>query len=1113
MRDLSSATDATESLMAELADEYVERLERGELPDIDEYFTRWPGDPLVLRQALAALKLLRLSSAKEAGEVALEVADASGRLGDFQLLREIGRGGMGVVYEAEQHSLGRRVALKLLPLAGMLDPRQLQRFLNEAHAAARLNHPNIIDVIAVGCERGVHFQAMRLIEGPTLADVIEELRKEQPDAGRRAYRGPHIPRDRDHHAERDACGTRDALDPAAHPKSTAPIAGLSTSSPREYFRSVAGLMVCVAQALDYAHQSGVIHRDVKPSNILLDARGKPWVADFGLARVETGEELTMTGDLLGTPRYMSPEQLLGQRGAVDHRTDIYSLGATLYELLTLRPAFSAPDRAELHRRIAVEPPRAPRKLHRSLPTELETIVLKALEKSPADRYRSAGELADDLQRFLDHRPIHARRSRVMAHAKSLWRRHQVLVVAVLSTLLVASVVAGALVWRQWKEAVGQHGLVLARDADLRQRLYAADMKLAHQAWQRGDVVRAQELIDRYADPAGDELREFSWRYLSSLLAARPAPLAVLQPGHGNVYCVQFSPDGKHLAAACGDGHVEVWNVADWSGRHSFPAHQADADCVAFTPDGRTLVSGGEDGWLRLWDVETGELLRSLDAGQKDTLTLAVSPDGRTLAAGGIDGLVRAWQLPEGGRRGEFRASTGRVQHLAFSPDGAKLATAGGDGSAMVVDATTWERFFGLPGQSMAAYAVAFSPAGDQLALGGGSGVVALVDATRGNAKHQFGVRRAQVRAVGFSPSRRLLASAGLSGIVDLWDTDSRSLSAKLHGHERRIWSLSFSPDGELLASGGDDGSVHIWNPNVESGLAQAERAESIYKLKVAADGNRLLTAAEKQKLITWDAATLQRLATVDLPEMPQLLVVSPDGGRFAFFGAAREVWLGNAATGELGTFRASEKRDLQSMALARDGRLLLWYLDHTLDVWDTATQTLLDRRHIGHAPGSLPPATSGDGRLVAVGCNQVLLLYDVDALAPRFEQTCTGQAFFSVALSPDKRMLAAGMSDGSIALYDAATGTRTAMVTGHQHWVDSMVFSPDGRTLASADRGGVLRLWHLATREELAVVRRLDSNGFVDVDFSPDGRTLAASTTDRDGRGHVFVWSTTSAAR
>jgi eukaryotic-like serine/threonine-protein kinase len=939
--------DAAESLMGELADEYVQRLERGERPDIEEYLARWPGDARVVREVLASLKLVRLSSVAEISDAALETADAVGQLGDFRLLREIGRGGMGVVYEAEQQSLGRRVALKILPFAGMLDPRQIQRFKNEALAAAQLNHPHIVDVIAVGCERGVHFYAMRLIDGPSLAEVIAELRQKEgsgdPEGARRqdegtevcdpvAHRSHHAPHDGSqisHHAEHDAYGSADndnvettttALTPALsrgewekvpiqNPKSkiqnrsTAPIAGISTHPPREYYRSVARLMADAAEALDHAHQLGVVHRDIKPSNLMLDARGEVWITDFGLARIESNTEMTMTGDLLGTLCYMSPEQASGDRRIVDHRTDVYSLGATLYELLALRPAFAGTDRRSLLRQIADTEPVAPRKFNRSLPAELETIVLKTLEKNPADRYRTAGELADDLRRFLEHRPILARRSRVAAHLKALWRRHQVLFVAVLATLLVASSVGSVLVWRQRQEAIEQRGLVLAREADLRQRVYAGDIRAAHQAWQRGDVARVRELLDRYAGVAGDDVRDFAWHYLSSLLAARPAPLAVLRPGHRNIYCVQFSPDGELLAAACGDGHVQLWNVSDWSSRHTLAAHKADADCVAFSPDSKLLASGGEDGWLRLWNVDNGALIRSIDARQKDTLTIAISSDGQTLASGGIDGMVRFWRLSDGYLRGEFRASSGRVQHLTFSPDGAKLATAGGDANAMIVDAATHAHLVTLPGQSSAAYAVGFSAKGDQLALGSGSGLVTLVDTSRGHTEDQFGNRAGQIRAVVFSPTHPILASAGQTGVVDLWDTQGRSLAAKLYGHQRRIWSLCFSPDGNLLASGGDDGSVHIWDPDADSGLVQGVNEQPIYDVKFGPGGHRVITADDSQRLVAWDVPALMRVAESTLPDTrTHELAYSPDRQKLAVRTQAGEVWLGDASGGGLTRF-------------------------------------------------------------------------------------------------------------------------------------------------------------------------------------------------------------------
>jgi serine/threonine protein kinase/Flp pilus assembly protein TadD len=366
-------------------------------------------------------------------------------LGDYRLLREIGRGGMGVVYEAEQVSLGRRVALKVLPLAGMLDVRQLQRFQNEARAAACLHHTHIVPVYAVGREHGISFYAMQLIEGQSLAAALAELRRQA--------------------AGKDAAGAADPEATTAYPPppaapaagSTAPQGALSTGGGvgnREYVRRVAQLGAQAAEALDYAHQLGIVHRDVKPANLLLDGRGQLWVTDFGLAlfRREGAESLTLTGDLVGTLRYMSPEQALAKRVPIDHRTDVYSLGATLYELLTLRPVFEGQDRQELLRQISFDEPRPLRRLNPALPAELETVVLKALAKEPAERYATAQELADDLQRFLQDEPIRARRATLLQRSRKWARRHRPLVWSVAAAVSVTVLVlAGSLGWlaRDW----------------------------------------------------------------------------------------------------------------------------------------------------------------------------------------------------------------------------------------------------------------------------------------------------------------------------------------------------------------------------------------------------------------------------------------------------------------------------------------------------------------------------------------------------------------------------------------------------------------------------------------------------------------------------------------
>jgi serine/threonine protein kinase len=352
-------------------------------------------------------------------------------LGDYRIIREIGRGGMGVVYEAEQLSLGRRVALKVLPSAASLEPRSRQRFQVEAQAAALLHHEHIVPVFGIGFDQGAHYYAMQLIEGRPLTKVIQELTTKPLPEGSAKEAGATD----DHHP---GIG----LDRASPPRS----AGHSSLS-RAHCRETARLGLQAAEALEHAHELGVIHRDIKPSNLLLDGRGNLWVADFGLARLpQEDPELTRTGDLVGTLRYMSPEQVRAERGEVDARTDLYSLGATLYELLTLRPAFDARDRQELVRRILHDEPVLPRRINPSIPRDLETIILKAMEKEPSARYGSARELADDLRRFLADEPVQARRPSLANRVVKWSRRHRAAVIAGVTALILTLTTSTAVLW-------------------------------------------------------------------------------------------------------------------------------------------------------------------------------------------------------------------------------------------------------------------------------------------------------------------------------------------------------------------------------------------------------------------------------------------------------------------------------------------------------------------------------------------------------------------------------------------------------------------------------------------------------------------------------------------
>jgi serine/threonine protein kinase/Flp pilus assembly protein TadD len=462
---------ALESLVSRVADEFLERQGRGERPTAEEYAARYPQAAPLLRNVLAAMEMVGLSLSGAGATAAAPEDRLTGTLGDFRIVREVGRGGMGVVYEAEQISLGRRVALKVLPFAGTLDGRQLQRFKNEAQAAACLQHQHIVPVYFVGCDRGVHYYAMQFVDGQPLTAVIRALGQQAdqdgtapPTAGESASAAAGAPEQ-----QPTAPYVMSPSAPRSPAAETAAQAGLTTEGSvrgAAYFRGVARLGEQAAEALQHAHDMGVVHRDIKPGNLMLDGRGNLWVTDFGLARVQTEASLTLTGDLVGTVRYMSPEQALAKRVAIDHRTDIYSLGVTLYELLTLRPAFGGSDRQELLRQISFEEPRKPRRIDRTISVELETIVLKAMAKSPAERYATAQELADDLRRFLDDKPIRARRPSSLRRLRKWARRHRQTVWAAAVVLLVVSIVGGRswLWWSQKRATAEEEARTALREA-------------------------------------------------------------------------------------------------------------------------------------------------------------------------------------------------------------------------------------------------------------------------------------------------------------------------------------------------------------------------------------------------------------------------------------------------------------------------------------------------------------------------------------------------------------------------------------------------------------------------------------------------------------------------
>jgi serine/threonine protein kinase len=555
----------------------------------------------------------------------------------FEIVREVGRGGMGVVYEAVELALGRRVALKVLPplTAG---PTGVERFRREARAAGRLHHTNIVPIFGVGSDGGLMYYAMQFIEGEGLDRLIGRLRRERVDL---TTSSPRTEVDWTRAAPLELDGA--PAGPTSTPSSDAsgrhtPFSG---SSRLVHFRTVARIGHQVADALEYAHQNGFLHRDIKPSNILLDRAGTAWVADFGLAKSPAAEEaLTHTGDIVGTLRYLPPERFDGRS---DARGDVYALGTTLYELLTLRPAFEGADRARLIERVLNTEPVRPRQLDRRVPRDLETVILKSLAKEPAARYATAGQMAEDLRRFLEGRPISARR--VGARERLVrWARRRPVLAALcgLVTLLLASLFGlGAWSYLRISRALGE-----------------ADKALEVEARTRADLehLSADLVLDRGIALADDR-----------------------QVGHGLLWMLR----SLDLAppTALGLRRAARANLAAWRDQAIVPQlivpTGTSLKCMALSPDGRTAVTGDLAGRLQSWDLSSGRFLGSVSAQAVNVLSVAFRPDGRAVVSTGhhTDPTARPWDSRSLRPLGEpMRHSTGSQVFTAFRPDGKVLVT-------------------------------------------------------------------------------------------------------------------------------------------------------------------------------------------------------------------------------------------------------------------------------------------------------------------------------------------------------------------------------------------------------------------------------------------------------
>ncbi|WP_165066736.1 WD40 repeat domain-containing serine/threonine protein kinase [Paludisphaera rhizosphaerae] len=1084
--NLDNAAAQADSELAHALEAYFTALEGGHPVDAESLAADHPD---VADRLRACIQIL---DAVDATRRHVDDAPAGTRLGDFVLLKLIGRGGMGIVFEADQVSLRRRVAVKILPSAAALDRLRLRRFQVEAQAAARLHHTNIVPVFSVGCEQGVHYYAMQFINGRTLADWLREARgrPRDPQAMTRDPIASDLP------ITDPATTESSAPSPGSIAPPETPTASAVPRGP-SHLRRVAEWGVQAADALEHAHRHGVIHRDVKPSNMMVDAEGVLWITDFGLARLTGDPSLTLAGDLLGTLRYMSPEQSVGDSSHLDGRTDVYSLGATLYELLTLHPVHEGADRDALLAAIAKGEPRRLRSWNRTIPRDLETIVLNALGRERDSRYANAGEMAADLRRFLDGRPILARRPSLLTRAERWARRHKPLAASLVFSLALAVVGGSALL------LLASHNHHLARSN--RRATYVRDVYQAGEYVRRNDLAEATAVLSRHIPRHGDEDdRGFAWYYLWRLCNTRPKRLE----GHkGDVYHVEYSPNGRTFATAGQDGTIRLWDAETHVLLRTFRGHDGDVDWVAFSPNGEQLASCGNDGVVRLWNAADASIApRLLSEPGREIVAVVFTPDGRSVIWGGVAGVVVSYDLNAGVSRELSSTSGQRINAMAVSPDGRWLGVCfdGKPGFLKIDLADGAAR--PDPGAQFV-NCVAFSADGRSIATGNKGGKLRI---ERGDKVVSLSPEFDQaIEAVAFSSDGRLLATSGGPGIIVLRDLETHLVLRTYRSWVGRHWSLAFEPGGNRLIACGDHDSVEIWDLDCVQDRQTWRAALGPTPDSIPSWSPQSMTAARSEsgetRFFTWsfDESKFVSNHAVKATDVGGV-VVSPDRTMAALKvpndqPPIRLVKLDGSPPPPPLQFKPEPDRggkfELHGMTFSPDSTRVAISYNLNGKEW-AGVWTIADGLPIASSPRvsilGATPEFSPNGESLAMASPLALWIWDLKTSnLDKYSSPDLGWPA-ALAWTRDGRTIAVGYRPGSIVVCDRDAPHAAPVILNATPQIRSLDFSPDGRLLACALQNGSTMLMDVATGRPILTLpgsARHPSES-TRVRFSPDGSSL-----------------------
>lgn len=997
--------------------------------------------------------------------------DASWQFGDYVLLQEVARGGMGVVWKARQVPLNRTVAVKMMLSGTFASPESLRRFRSEAEAAASLQHPNIVAIHEIGEQDGQPFFSMDYVDGQNLAQLV----RDRP-----------LP-----------------------------------------FRQGAACLKTIAEAVHYAHEHQILHRDLKPSNILIDEAGQPHVTDFGLAKRLTADaDITHSGQVLGSPNYLPPEQAEGRQGDVGPASDIYSLGAILYCLLTGRAPFQAETVADTLKLVSTADPVPPRLLNPSVPKDLETICLKCLEKEIPRRYATARELADELGRFLGNEPIRARPLGPLGKT-ARWRRRNPGVAAALLALLLVFLIGFAGVTWEWQRAQTEmrraernEATAVQSERRLAENLYAADISLAHQSLNENNLGQARRLLDQHRPrPGQPDLRGWEWRHLWQASQSDAEAEFQLPPGSTGL---EVSPQGRWLLVGRADTVIELWDLRLFKPVRQMRAPVTDRGVLhtaaAFSPSGDVLAVTTEDRKVELWQLDplekAGELLPSNRVNH-----LLFSPNGRQLAvreftrgstnsdAGKFDyvglwavtPLQRLWRTP-------IPSGDNLNRGLAFRPDGTTLVVGMQIGQLAPLNTTngrldSLDRLIGTQGPVITA--AAYSPDGKIIASAAGyeGDAIRLWDATSGAPRGELTGCGGYVSRLHFSSDGLRLYSAASDQRVRVWDVAQRRQQLQLRGHQDAVISLTPIDQGQKLWSASRDGKILLWNLARGTERKSPQLLDGFGSQPQFSPDCRFVGSVVDRKVVIRDAMTLAALTNLAPPHTNVAML--------AGFGSDKLTLV--TYEGPLQVWSLQEKRvvaegpsfDRRRGPLEVDpaGRHLvqLDFEKMTVHAWDLET----GRTNTHSAPLERDKSPVGyQGPFVVAPDLRTLVMFQENGtmhwwslpdgkLLASITAYATG-VFNTMRFSPDGRLVATSGFDGIWKLWDASTRRLIRSERGFLNGIFSVAFSPDSRRLATASSGAdSVKLWDMATGRELLRLNAWRELVF-DVGFSPDGATLYA---------------------